>query len=176
MRIGFAALLAGLMSLPDTTILLGQVERDLTGDGRAATLRVVGVGRTMDSLDVTFTIASGDSVIFTTRLAPLTRMTGSDAGRRIVSTREHQARLLEFAGWFFDSTKFAFPIAFVDELQRSAPGRVAEIPRVADRDRWPQEGAAVPPSGRRSGAWRRVLDGGKGAAAYWTGRPFMNRV
>ena len=139
MLIGLGALVVGLISRPDTTILLGQVERDLTGDGRAETLRVVGVGQTIDSLDVTFMIVAGDSVIFRMRLAPLTRVVGFDAGRRVVSTREHQTRLAEFAGWFFDSTKFVSPTVFVDDLQRSAPGQIAEIPSVADRDRQPQE-------------------------------------
>ena len=140
MLIGFTALVVGLLSRPDTTILLGQVERDLTGDGKAETLRVVGVGRTIDSLDVTFTIAAGDSVIFRSRLAPLTRIAGFDAGRRVASLSEHQARLAEFAGWFFDTRKFISPKAIVDDLQRSGPGRIAEIPSVADRDRRPQEG------------------------------------
>ena len=140
MWIAFAALIVGLPSQPDTTVFLGQVERDLTGDGKAETLRVVGVGRTLDSLDVTFTIAAGDSVIFRTRLAPLTRTTGFDADRRIISIREHQARLAAFADWFFDSTHFVSPSAFLDDLKRSAPGRIAEIASVADRDRRPQEG------------------------------------
>jgi hypothetical protein len=139
MLIAFATLVAGLIGQPDTTVLLGQAERDLTGDGRAETLRVVGVGRTVDSLDLTFTIAADDSVIFSIRLAPLTRMVRFDAGRRLVTPREHQARLVEFAGWFFDSTKFMSPSAFVDDLQRATQGRVAEIPRVADRDRHSQE-------------------------------------
>ena len=139
MLIAFAALVAGLINQPDTTVLLGQAERDLTGDGRAEVLRVVGVGRTLDSLDLTFTIAADDSVLFSMPLAPLTRMAGFDAGRRVVSTKEHLARIAAFAGWFFDSTKFMSPGAFVDDLRRAAPGRIAEIPSVADRDRHSQE-------------------------------------
>lgn len=38
---------------PSTTVVLGHVERDLTGDGKPETLCVVGVGPTRESLDVT---------------------------------------------------------------------------------------------------------------------------
>jgi hypothetical protein len=37
-------------------LVLGLVERDLTGDGKPETLRVVGVGPPVDNLDATFTI------------------------------------------------------------------------------------------------------------------------
>ena len=40
----------------DATIVLGMIERDLTGDGKPELLRVVGVGPTIDNLDVTFTV------------------------------------------------------------------------------------------------------------------------
>ena len=129
------ALIAGLTAQADTTVLLGQVARDLTGDGRPETLRLVGVGPTVDSLDVTFTIATGDSVIYSVRLRPLTRTIGFDGSRRVLSRTEHRAVLAQFGGWFFDPKKFVSPAAFVDELRESAPGRIDELPNVVNRDR-----------------------------------------
>lgn len=57
----------------DTTVLIGRAERDLTGDGKPEVLQLVGVGRTIDSLDVTLTITSGGRTIFRSGFAPLTR-------------------------------------------------------------------------------------------------------
>ena len=133
------ALVASLTLATDTTIVLSEVKRDLTGDGREETLRVIGVGQTTDSLDLTFTIAAGDSVLFRARLAPLTRRVGLDAGRRRLSAREHRDRLAEFGTWFFGAEKFASSRAFLDDLERSARARVAEIPRVIARDRLPTD-------------------------------------
>jgi hypothetical protein len=127
-----------VFALADTTVVLGQLERDLTGDGKPEVLRVVGVGRSVDSLEVTFTIASGASgadTIYRARLAPLTRTVGYDAGRRLLSATEHRDRLAEFGRWFFEPRKFTSPAAFVDELRAMAPGRVVEIPEVIERDR-----------------------------------------
>src|SRR5688500_11950377 len=45
---------ATIPTRPDTVIVLGMVERDLTGDGQPEVLRLTGVGQSTDSLDVTF--------------------------------------------------------------------------------------------------------------------------
>ena len=57
----------------DTVLVLGLVERDLTGDGQPEILRLTGVGRTTDSLDVTFVIESSGDTLFRRELEPLTR-------------------------------------------------------------------------------------------------------
>ena len=120
---------------PRTTIVLGSLERDLTGDRQPEILRVVGVGPTRDNLDVTFTIESAGRTIYRFNLAPLTGTVGFDAGRHVISADEHRARIKEFGQWFFAQEKFQRPDEFVDSLRLRAPGRVAEIPDVIARDR-----------------------------------------
>lgn len=123
----------------DTTVVLGLVERDLTGDGKPEILRLVGVGRTVDSLDVTFSIESSGQIVYQFKLAPLTRTVGFDAGRHVLSADQHRSRLREFGPWFFGETKFQRPPAFVDSLHKWAPARVAEISDVLSRDRKPSD-------------------------------------
>ena len=69
----------------DTVFILGTVERDLTGDGRAEVLRLVAAGESMDSLDVTFSIMSDRAIPYTESMAPLTRREGFDGPRRLLS-------------------------------------------------------------------------------------------
>jgi hypothetical protein len=139
-----------VFSLADTTVVLGHREHDVTGDGTSEILRVVGTGRSVDSLDVTFFIVSGVDTVYRARLAPLTRTVGFDRGRHTVSADEHRRRLAEFGGWFFDTGKFVSPAAFVDEVRGMASGRLAEIAAVIERDR--------PRSDARSGAviWEEI--------------------
>jgi hypothetical protein len=133
--IAAAALALSVPTQPDTVMVLGMVERDLTGDGQQEVLRVVGVGDSVDSLAVTFTIESSGRILFRTALEPLTRTVGYDAGRRRISAAEHLARLDEFDDWFFAESKFMRPDAFVARLRRSGERHVALIPDVIDRDR-----------------------------------------
>ena len=51
------------VAVPETTIVLGRVERDLTGDGKPELLRLIGRGRTIDSLDVTLTIEANGKIL-----------------------------------------------------------------------------------------------------------------
>ena len=136
----------------DTTVTLGLVERDLTGDGKPETLRVVGVGPTIDNLDVTFTIESEGKTIYRFKLTWLTRDVGFDAGRRLLSAEQHRARLEEFQQWFFAKEKFQRPTEFVESLRVMAHLRVDEIPDVIARDR--------PPSETRDGGeiWKEILN------------------
>jgi len=136
---------------PNTTVVLGLAERDLTGDSKPEALRVVGAGPASDNLDVTFTIESEGKTIYRFTLAPLTRATGFDAGRRNLSAAQHRARLDEFPRWFFGKEKFQRPAEFVDSLRLSAPLRVDEIADVIARDRHPAE--------TRDGAeiWKEIL-------------------
>jgi hypothetical protein len=119
----------------DRTVVLGQVERDLTGDGEPETLRVVGVGPAIDNLTVTFTIESAGRVTYRLELAPLTRTVGVDAGRRVVSAEEHRARIEDFSRWFFAEEKFQRPEEFVERLRLQARERAADIPNFIARDR-----------------------------------------
>ena len=130
----------------DTTIVLGLTERDLTGDGSAETLLVIGVGRTIDDLNADFTIESAGTTVYRFKLQPLTRTVGFDAGRRVIPAEEHRVRLNEFGRWFFAQEKFQQPAEFVDSLRASAPGRLAEIPDVIARHRQdsdPRSGGAI---------------------------------
>jgi hypothetical protein len=138
----------------DTTVLLGLVERDLTGDGELEILRVVGVGPTTDNLAVTFTIESAGRTIYRFELAPLTRTVGFDAGRHVVSAEEHRARIKEFGRWFFAEEKFQRPAEFLEGLRGSARGRVAEIPEVIARDRQASDTRAG------SVIWQELLESG----------------
>jgi hypothetical protein len=127
----------------DTTVILGVVERDLTGDGKPETLRVAGVGHTVDSLAVTFSIEASGRTIYRFSLAPLTRTVGFDAGRRTMSAGEHRARLKEFGPRFFADAKFQSPSAFVDSLRVWARGRVAKIPELIARDQQPTDSVSA---------------------------------
>jgi hypothetical protein len=113
----------------DTVVMLGMVERDLTGDGRPELLRLTGVGQSTDSLDVTFVIESSGDTLFRTRLLPLTPRT------RRLSAVNHRAQLYQYGRWFFGDGKFATPAAFLEERGGETSQRMADIPYVIARDR-----------------------------------------
>ena len=102
LRIAWLLISSAVLFQADTTVVLGLVERDLTGDGEPETLRVVGVGPTIDNLEATFTIESAGKTIYRFKLEPLTRTVGFDAGRQVLSAEQHRARLtdrMECASW-----------------------------------------------------------------------------
>jgi hypothetical protein len=148
-------LIASVTVQSDTSVILGTVQRDLTGDGNSEILRLVGVGPTPDSLHVTFSIESSGRIIYQLALAPLTRTVGFDAGRRRLSTAEHRQRLREFGSWFFDEPKFKQPSAFLRSLYDSAPLHVAEIPAVIARD-----GGFPSDSSRGAAIWSEIQQRG----------------
>ena len=133
----FASFLAVVLvcspAAPDTTVTLGVVRRDLTGDGVPETLSLTGRGQTIDSLEVTFAITSSGRTLYETRWR-VTRVVGFDAGRRVLSAAEHRARLKELSGAFFADPKFMSPDGFVTRWRAQAPGRVGEIPEVIVRE------------------------------------------
>jgi len=146
------SVLIALVALqPDKPVVLGLVERDLTGDGKAEIVRVSGVATTMDSFDVTLTIESAGTIIYRVGLRPVSRTVGFDAGGQVISAGQQQKRLSEFGRSFFAEEKFQRPAEFVDGLRRAAPLRVAEIPGVIARDR--------PASETRNGSeiWEEIL-------------------
>lgn len=122
---------------PDANLVLGVIEKDLTGDGQPEILRLVGVERAVDHVDVTLTIESPGRILFRFQLAPLTRTVGYDAGRVKISAEEYLVRLKEFPSWFFAKDKFHTADQFVEYLRAIAPagGRSTEIPDVIDRQR-----------------------------------------
>ena len=130
----FAALFVAALLQADPSVVLGLVERDLTGDGKPEILRLVGVGP-IDNLAVTFTIEAAGKTIYRFDMAPLTRTVGFDAGRQVISAEAHRARIKEFGPWFFAEEKFQRPDEFVAWLGGAARLRLAEIPEVIARDR-----------------------------------------
>jgi hypothetical protein len=147
---------------PDTTLVLGLLERDLTGDGEPETLRVVGVGPTTADLDATFTIESAGATIYRFKLERLTRTVGFDAGGQVLSAEQHRARLANFRQWFFAEEKFQRPTEFVDRLRVVARARIPEIPDVIARDKQRSD--------RRNGGeiWEEIL---KSRATIFTFSP-----
>ena len=119
----------------DTVVVIGLAERDLTGDDQPEILRLVGVGRSVDSLDVTLSIESAGRTVYRAQLAPMTRTVGFDRSRRKLSRAQHRERLRVFGKWFFAGAKFKRPPEFVKSWREQAPLRLAEIPNVIDRDR-----------------------------------------
>ena len=143
----FAALFVAALLQADPSVVLGLVERDLTGDGKPEVLRLVGVGP-IDNLAVTFAIEAAGKTIYRFDLAPLTRTVGFDAGRQVISTEAHRARIKEFGPWFFAEEKFQRPDEFVAWLGRAARLRLGD-----------SGGHCARPPSVRHGGWKRNLAG-----------------
>src|SRR5258708_26552208 len=122
----FLAVLVFSTAAPDTTVDVSVVQRDLTGDGVPDTLSLTGRGGTIDSLEVTFAIASSGRTIYETKWR-VTRVVGFDAGRRTLSAGEHRSRLNDLSRFFFADTKFMSPQGFVAKLRSSARLHIAMI-------------------------------------------------
>jgi hypothetical protein len=69
-------------------VVLSALEFDLTGDGRAEVLEVLGMPQSPDSVEVCLVIRGADRVLYEVALAPLTRTIGFDAGRGFLSEEE----------------------------------------------------------------------------------------
>lgn len=145
-------MMSALWLQPETRLVVASIERDLTGDGKPELLRVVGVGPTIENLDLTFTIESEGKTVYRSKLVPLTRVVGFDAGRRMLSAEEHRIRVREFGEWFFAREKFQRPDQFVDSLRAMSRTAVADIPSAIVHDRSPSE--------RRDGGeiWKEIRD------------------
>jgi hypothetical protein len=156
--LSLAILVASMVVLhADTAIVIGTAERDLTGDGQPEILRLVGVGRTADSLDVTLSIESAGRTVYRVRLAPMTRTVGFDRGRRMLSRAQYRKHLADFGKWFFGTAKFKRPPEFVKSWREQAPRRLAEIPNVIARDRDP---ATPADSIRAVATWNEIQESG----------------
>jgi hypothetical protein len=113
----------------DTTVVLGRVERDLTGDGELEILRVVGVGPTIYDLGVTFTVESAGKTIYRYDMRRMTRT----ANRHVKSRAQYRAWIKEFGRSFFLEKKFMRPQEYVDYLRRHARRHIADIPNRIDQ-------------------------------------------
>jgi hypothetical protein len=115
----------------DTTVVLGTRSIDMTGDGQPETLRLVGEGASLDSLELTFTIESNGAVLYAHRMAPLTRTVGYDGNRRTLTRAEQLERVNGYGAWFFDERKFTGP----EELDEDwSEQRITRIPEAIARE------------------------------------------
>src|SRR5436309_15937393 len=94
----------------DTTVTISTVKRDLTGDGVSEVLSLTGTGRTIDSLNVTFTIESLGRRLYSTTWLQRRAVCG---GRRRLPDIEFRARLDEYDSEFFDASRLMSPERFV---------------------------------------------------------------
>lgn len=111
----------------DTTIVLGSHRVDLTGEGEPEVLQLIGVGKSLDNLEVTLLITSSDDTLYNRRLRSLTRTIGFDAGRRVLTEAEHRKFIEEYESFFFASSKFRTPDEFTEKL---LPTMIEDIPGV----------------------------------------------
>ena len=125
----------------DTTVVLGRVERDLTGDGRPEVLSLIGVGRTIDSLTLTFSIEQPGRTLY--------RAAVKIPDRRTFEKEIRESLRMEYAEWlrdvgvsFFTNAHFKSPTDFVTTMRESLPEHIQEIPFVIAHDGgFPQDSA-----------------------------------
>jgi hypothetical protein len=141
--------------LRDTSMILGRVERDLTGDGRPEVLTLVGMGKSIDSLGVTFAITSGQQTLYFMALRPITRTIGFDRTSGLRSRIEQRKVVNEFGSWFFDSRKFLDLAQFLNEWRGAAPRRLDEIPQTIAYD-----GGFPDDTVRARGIWNEIRRSG----------------
>src|SRR5687767_11319764 len=96
------------MTVSDTTVILATATRDLTADGRPERLTLVGVGPSVDSLNLTFSITSGDTVIYSARLHPVSRRLYERKVQRYLRVT-YEAWLKDIGDSFFETRKFLNP-------------------------------------------------------------------
>jgi hypothetical protein len=129
----FSAFTAFSVASSDTTIVLALHQVDLTGDGEAEILQVIGVGESLDSLELTFSITFSDETLYTRRLRPLTRKIGFDAVRGVRTEAEQRELIQEYGSFFFASSKFRTTEGFMQKLMgsgRAGATMIADIPNV----------------------------------------------
>lgn len=129
----FTAIAAFAVAPADTTIVLGSHRVDLTGEGEPEVLQLIGVGESLDNLEVTFLITSSDDTLYNRRLRSLTRTIGFDAGRRVLTEAEHRKFIEQYESFFFASSKFRTPDEFMEKLLqggRAGATMIEDIPDV----------------------------------------------
>jgi hypothetical protein len=141
---------------PDTTLTFGQIKRDLTGDGVPEVLRLTGIGKTIDSLEVTFEIRSSGQLLYTITW-PMTRAVGPERNR-LLSDAELRAHLAGFGREFFGKSQFKSADVFLTTLHDQAPLHIGQIPEVIARQRRRQQGDSLTTSEltRASAVWEEM--------------------
>lgn len=151
--LGLIATVAAGMLPADTVVVLGTREVDMTGDGQVEILELVGVGTSLDSLDVTFSIKSAGRTLHSQSIRPLTRTLGYGSRRRTLSPAEHREYLRDFDDFFFAEEKFVSAQEFLVELQTSARRHIPLIPSVIASDRMR---GAEPDSAAADEIWKEI--------------------
>jgi hypothetical protein len=126
---------------PDTVIMVASRSIDLTGDGAAEQLQLVGFGPSVAELELTLTILSGDRLLYTEEIRPF----ASDGPKPVLTATEYEARLKRFGDGFFADGKFQSPDVFEGSLglmSARIPGMIAldlRRPVVPDPSGTPRE-------------------------------------
>ena len=118
----------------DTSLVLGVLSVDLTGDGIPEVMELLGEGPSVEELRVTLLIRSEGTVLYRTPLAPLTPTVGFGARRHRLSAPEYERYLSEFGEVFFSEDKVLPPSGFLNKWQKSARLSTSEIVSVIARD------------------------------------------
>jgi hypothetical protein len=150
-------LIALLWSAPpsgDTTIVLGAVSRDVNGDTKPEVLTLTGVGRSVDSLDVTFSIEDAGRSLYRAKIVLPGRGTYERTLRSLLGL-SYEAWLADVGRSFFASDKFKTPSMFLTEMRKSLPDHIRAIPMVIARD------GGFPSDTARAGAiWHELEQAG----------------
>ena len=139
-----------MLAVPDTSVVLGRLERDVTGDGRPEVLSLVAVGETVENMSATLTIQSEGRVLVRVSISLPSRRV-YDRELRSTLRMSYSAWLRDVGGSFFAAAKFLSPSEFVARLRGSAPKHVSAIAAVIARD-----GGFAADTARGQDIWRRI--------------------
>lgn len=106
-------LVASAFAAQDTTVILAEHSRDMTGDGRVERLVLTAQGRLTDSLKVTLSIAQEGRVLFGDTFV-VDRSRGFDAERGVVTDAGWELRLGYYRDFFAD-LRFTTPRELLEE-------------------------------------------------------------
>jgi hypothetical protein len=130
-----AVLMVAAVVGSQTSPVVAEVERDLTGDGRPEVLRLVRDAAPNGEPGLAFTIESAGRSIYRCRVALPWNDSRREGARKELSADAQRLQLSEFSRWFFDDEKFQRPDEFVAGLRRQSISAVDEISDVIARDR-----------------------------------------
>jgi hypothetical protein len=164
-----AVTLTLLGSMPDTALVLGSREIDMTGDGRPETLVLLGIGPSLDSLDLTFQIIADDRIVFAAAMRPLTRRIVADGQPRFRTPSEQLDYVAEYGRSFFADSRFVPAPRFLESYNRGTNPPSRRIPDVIARHRVayranPLGGLDLGPAADTTGAGsvlQEILAGGR---------------
>jgi hypothetical protein len=122
---------------PDTVLMVASRSIDLTGDGKPEELQLVGAGPTIAGLELTFTILSGERLLYAEQIDPFS----SDGPRAVLTAAEYRDRLRRLGEMFFADDEFQSPAEFEASLRRMAARIPATIAMDLGRPAVPDPGA-----------------------------------